>query len=101
MREKTFILRTAFVVAIVILIFSIVLNKYFLKPIGNLVNYTKTIKEKNNKEPNIDRLKNRNDELGALSVSLEDMTHELQKRIDTAENFSTDLVHDTESISIP
>ena len=92
--RKTFILRTAFVVAIVILIFSIVLNKYFLKPIGNLVNYTKTIKEKSNKEPNIDRLKNRNDELGTLSVSLEDMTHELQKRIDTAENFSTDLVHE-------
>ena len=92
--RKTFILRTAFVVAIVILIFSIVLNKYFLKPIGNLVNYTKTIKEKNNKEPNIDRLKNRNDELGTLSVSLEDMTQELQKRIDTAENFSTDLVHE-------
>ena len=71
--RKTFILRTAFVVAIVILIFSIVLNKYFLKPIGNLVNYTKNIKEKSNKEPNIDRLKNRNDELGTLSVSLEDM----------------------------
>ena len=92
--RKTFILRTAFVVAIVILIFSIVLNKYFLKPIGNLVNYTKTIKEKSNKELNIDRLKNRNDELGTLSVSLEDMTQELQKRIDTAENFSTDLVHE-------
>ena len=92
--RKTFILRTAFVVAIVILIFSIVLNKYFLKPIGNLVNYTKNIKEKSNKEPNIDRLKNRNDELGTLSVSLEDMTQELQKRIDTAENFSTDLVHE-------
>ena len=92
--RKTFILRTAFVVAIVILIFSIVLNKYFLKPIGNLVNYTKTVKEKSNKEPNIDRLKNRNDELGTLSVSLEDMTQELQKRIDTAENFSTDLVHE-------
>ena len=84
------------------MIFSIVLNKYFLKPIGNLVNYTKTIKEKSNKEPNIDRLKNRNDELGTLSVSLEDMTQELQKRIDTAENFSTDLVHEIqESISIP
>ena len=59
-----------------------------------MVNYTKTIKEKSNKEPNIDRLKNRNDELGTLSVSLEDMTQELQKRIDTAENFSTDLVHE-------
>jgi len=92
--RKTFIIRTAFAVAIVILIFSIVLNKYFLKPIKNLVNYTKKIKDKSKKEINIDRLKNRNDELGILSVSLDDMTHELQKRINTAENFSTDLVHE-------
>jgi two-component system sensor histidine kinase ChvG len=39
-------------------------------------------------------LKNRNDELGLLSSSLEDMTNELQKRVTHAENFSTDLVHE-------
>ena len=39
-------------------------------------------------------LKNRNDELGLLSNSMEDMTNELQKRISHAENFSTDLVHE-------
>ena len=42
--RKTFIIRTAFAVGIVILIFSFVLNRYFLKPIKNLVNYTNTIK---------------------------------------------------------
>ena len=47
--RKSFIIRTAFVVAIVILIFSIVLNRYFLKPIKNLVSYTKIIKEKSKK----------------------------------------------------
>ncbi|MDA8891192.1 HAMP domain-containing histidine kinase, partial [Candidatus Pelagibacter sp.] len=36
----------------------------------------------------------RNDELGVLSNSLDDMTSELQKRISHAENFSTDLVHE-------
>ena len=36
----------------------------------------------------------RNDELGLLSNSLDDMTHQLQKRIAQAENFSTDLVHE-------
>jgi two-component system, OmpR family, sensor histidine kinase ChvG len=92
--RKIFILRTAFVVAIVIFIFSFVLNRYFLKPIKNLVTYTKTIKEKNKKKTNIKELTNRNDELGVLSTSLEDMTHELQKRISHAENFSTDLVHE-------
>ena len=92
--RKTFIIRTAIFVAIVIFIFSFVLNRYFLKPIKNLVAYTKTIREKSRKKTNINELKNRNDELGILSISLDDMTNELQKRISHAENFSTDLVHE-------
>ena len=92
--RKSFIIRTAIAVGIVILIFSFVLNRYFLKPIKNLVSYTKTIKNKNPKTTNIDALKLRNDELGLLSNSLDDMTLELQKRITHAENFSTDLVHE-------
>ena len=92
--RKTFIIRTAIFVGIVIFIFSFVLNRYFLKPIKNLVTYTKIIREKSRKKTNIDVLKNRNDELGTLSTSLDDMTHELQKRISHAENFSSDLVHE-------
>ena len=92
--RKTFIIRTAFAVGIVILIFSYVLNRYFLKPIQNLVIYTNKIKNKDHKKINIDNLKIRNDELGLLSNSLDDMTLELQKRISHAENFSTDLVHE-------
>ena len=92
--RKTFIIRTAFAVGIVILIFSFVLNRYFLKPIQNLVNYTNKIKNKDHIKINIDNLKVRNDEIGLLSNSLDDMTLELQKRISHAENFSTDLVHE-------
>ena len=92
--RKTFILRTAVFIIIVIFIFSFVLNRYFLKPIKNLVTYTKIIKEKSRKKINISELKSRNDELGTLSNSLDDMTNELQKRISHAENFSTDLVHE-------
>ena len=92
--RKTFIIRTAIAVGVVIFIFSFVLNRYFLKPIKNLVSYTKMIKDKNLKSTNIDLLKSRNDELGLLSNSLDDMTLELQKRISHAENFSTDLVHE-------
>ena len=92
--RETFILRTAIAVGLVILIFSFVLNRYFLKPIQNLVSYTKKIKEKSREKTSIENLKNRNDELGLLSNSLDDMTNELQKRITHAENFSTDLVHE-------
>ena len=92
--RKIFVFRTAIVVAIVILIFSLVLNRYFLKPIKTLVNFTKSIKEKNKLKVNIRVAKNRNDEIGILSNSLVEMTNELNNRINAAENFSTDLVHE-------
>ncbi len=92
--RKNFVIRTALLVTLVIFVFSFVLNRYFLKPIKNLVDYTKIIKDKSEKKTNIQNLKKRSDELGVLSSSLDDMTHELQKRADSAENFSTDLVHE-------
>ena len=92
--RKTFVIRTALAIGLVILIFSFVLNRYFLKPIKNLVTYTETIRNKDPKVTNLDILKKRNDELGLLSKSLDDMTNELTKRISHAENLSTDLVHE-------
>ena len=92
--RKNFVIRTAAIIAIVILIFSYVLNRYFLKPIKNLVHYTEIIKDKSKENTNIDLYKNRKDELGILSKSMDEMTNELQKRINTAENFSKDLVHE-------
>jgi len=92
--RKIFIIRTAILVVLVILIFSFVLNRYFLKPIRNLVTYTKIIKDKSQEKSNIENIKKRNDELGVLSSSLEEMTRELNKRITTAENYSTDLLHE-------
>ena len=92
--RKAFVLRTAIAVGFVILIFSFVLSRYFIKPIQNLVSYTKVIKDKSQTKTNIENLKSRNDELGLLSNSLDDMTIELQKRVAHAENFSTDLVHE-------
>ena len=92
--RKNFVLRTAVIIAIVILIFSFVLNRYFLKPIKNLVHYTEIIKDKSKEDTYIDIYKNRRDELGKLSKSLDEMTSELQNRVSTAENFSRDLVHE-------
>ena len=92
--RKNFIIRTAILVVIVILIFSFVLNRYFLKPIKNLVSFTKIIKDKSDEKSNIENIMKRNDELGLLSNSLDEMTNELNKRIATAENYSTDLLHE-------
>ena len=57
-------------------------------------NLYKLIKDKSKKKSNIEILKNRNDEIGVLSKSLDDMTNDLYKRINIAENFSKDLVHE-------
>ena len=92
--RKNFILRTVFSIAVVILIFSIFLNKYILKPIRALVLYTKAIKDKDEKIDKHERYLLRKDEVGQLSRSLNEMTENLYKRIDSAENFSSDLAHE-------
>ena len=92
--RKNFILRTVFLVALVILIFSIFLNKYILKPIRSLVLYTKAIKEKNVKIDKHEKYLLRKDEVGQLSRSLNEMTEDLYKRINVAETFSSDLAHE-------
>jgi len=92
--RKNFILRTVFSVAIVIIIFSVFLNKYILKPIRTLVLYTKAIKEKDEKIDKHEKYLLRKDEVGQLSRSLNEMTADLYKRIDIAETFSSDLAHE-------
>ena len=92
--RKNFILRTVFSVALVILIFSVFLNKYILKPIRSLVLYTRAIKEKNVKIEKHEKYLLREDEVGQLSRSLNEMTEDLYKRIDIAETFSSDLAHE-------
>tara|TARA_Y100000590_G_scaffold207048_1_gene234491 strand:+ start:1042 stop:2589 length:1548 start_codon:yes stop_codon:yes gene_type:complete len=92
--RKNFILRTVFSVAVVILIFSVFLNKYILKPIRSLVLYTKAIKEKDVKIGKHEKYLLRKDEVGLLSRSLNEMTEDLYKRIGIAESFSSDLAHE-------
>ena len=92
--RRNFILRTVFSVALVILIFSVFLNKYILKPIRALVLYTKAIKEKEEKIDKHEKYFLRKDEVGLLSRSLNEMTENLYKRIDIAETFSSDLAHE-------
>ena len=92
--RKNFILRTVFSIALVILVFSVFLNKYILKPIRALVSYTKAIKEKDVKIVKHEKYFLRKDEVGQLSRSLNEMTEELYKRINIAETFSSDLAHE-------
>ncbi len=92
--RKNFIIRTVLAVALVILIFSLFLNKYILKPIGFLVSFTEAIKNKSDQNIDIKKFFVREDEVGKLTKSIDEMTKELQKRTIRAETFSTDLAHE-------
>ena len=92
--RKDFIIRTVLALALAILIFSVFLNKYILKPISFLVKYTESIKAKSDQPLNIDNFFIRRDEVGQLTQSIHEMTLDLQKRTNRAETFSTDLAHE-------
>ncbi len=92
--RKNFIIRTVLAIALVILIFSLFLNKYILKPIEFLVSFTEAIKNKSDQNIDIKKFFVREDEVGKLTKSIDEMTKELQKRTTRAETFSTDLAHE-------
>ena len=92
--RKNFILRTVLIIALVIAIFSIFLNRYVLKPIGTLVEYTRSIKAKDEPYGRIEKFLYRSDEVGLLSRSLSEMTQNLQNRTKNAEDSSADLAHE-------
>tara|TARA_Y100001970_G_scaffold173166_1_gene211620 strand:+ start:12544 stop:14076 length:1533 start_codon:yes stop_codon:yes gene_type:complete len=92
--RRNFIIRTVLAVGLVILIFSLFLNKYILRPIKFLVLYTEAIKEKADTSIDVSKFFVREDEIGKLTKSIENMTSELQKRTNRAETFSTDLAHE-------
>ena len=92
--RKAFIIRTMIAVVIVTLIFSLFLNKYILKPIGLLVKFSDAIKKKSNQNIDIKKVFVRDDEIGKLTLSIDEMTKELQQRTNRAETFSNDLAHE-------
>ena len=85
--RKDFIIRTVFAVTLVILIFSLFLNKYILKPIGLLVKYSDSIKKKSSENINIKKVFVRDDEIGKLTMSIDGMTKELQHRMNKQRHF--------------
>ena len=94
--RKNFVLRSVLIAAIVIMIFSFFLNNYIIRPIRSLNFFAKQISYDNPKSKNEIGLEfnQREDEIGNLSKSLNDMTNKLYQRIELAERFASDLTHE-------
>ena len=71
---------------------SLIFSQSLVRPIKKLSKLTILERERVNENDIVYPV--RNDEIGTLSKSLDDMTHDLYKRINIAENFSRDLVHE-------
>ena len=61
---------------------------------ANNVFFSEAIKKKSNKNIDIKNFFVREDEIGKLTKSIDEMTKELQKRTTRAETFSNDLAHE-------
>ena len=94
--RKNFVIRSVLIAAIVIIIFSLFLNNYIIKPIRSLNFFAKQISFDNPNSINQigTEFNKRDDEIGNLSNSLSDMTNKLYQRIELAERFASDLTHE-------
>ena len=92
--RKNFVLRSVVVAAVVILIFSLFLNAYIIKPIRELNVFANQASPERKKINFTNKIENRDDEIGNLSRSLSEMTNTLYDRIDLAERFASDLTHE-------
>ena len=94
--RKNFVLRSVLIAAIVIMIFSLFLNNYIIKPIRSLNFFAKQISFDNPNSLNQIGIEfnKRDDEIGNLSNSLSDMTNKLYQRFELAERFASDLTHE-------
>ena len=94
--RKNFVIRSVLIAAIVIIIFSLFLNNYIIKPIRSLNFFAKQISFDNPNSINQigSEFNKRDDEIGNLSNSLSDMTNKLYQRIELAERFASDLTHE-------
>ena len=92
--RKNFVLRSVLIAAVVIMIFSLFLNNYIIKPIRSLNVFANQISYDNPKSKVTDEFQSREDEIGNLSRSLSEMTDKLYHRIELAERFASDLTHE-------
>ena len=76
------------------LISSLLLNRLIAHPVRRLARAADRVRLARARAISVPDISRRDDELGDLSRSLEDMTHALSERIDAIERFAADVAHE-------
>jgi two-component system sensor histidine kinase ChvG len=86
------------VVALVVtLVSSSLITLFVARPIRKLARAAEQVREAGPRNASIPDLSARRDEIGDLSVTLEDMTEALAERIDAIEAFAADVAHEVKN----
>jgi two-component system sensor histidine kinase ChvG len=78
----------------VTLLSSLLLNRLIAQPVRRLARAADRVKQARARAISLPDLAGRDDELGDLTRSLEDMTHVLSERMDAIESFAADVAHE-------
>lgn len=93
-QERESILKVFLVAALITILLSLILSYTIGKPVRELADAADDVRNNLNTRTQIPDFSGRNDEIGNLSRSLNNMTASLYNRIDIIERFSADVAHE-------
>jgi len=92
--ERTALLPFILIAVTVSLISSLLLNRLIAQPVRRLARAADRVRLSRARAISLPDLAKRDDELGDLTRSLQDMTHTLSERMDAIETFAADVAHE-------
>jgi two-component system sensor histidine kinase ChvG len=93
-RERAALIPFILIAIAVNLLSSLLLNRLIAQPVRRLARAADRVRMSRARAISLPDLASRDDELGDLTRSLEDMTHALSERMDAIESFAADVAHE-------
>jgi two-component system sensor histidine kinase ChvG len=93
-RERAALLPFILIAVSSTLVSSLLLNRLIAQPVRRLARAADSVRLSRARAISLPSLAKRDDELGDLTRSLEDMTHVLSERMDAIESFAADVAHE-------
>ena len=93
-RERAALIPFIIIAILVTLSSSLLLNRLIAQPVRRLSRAADSVRLSRARAISLPDLARRDDELGDLTRSLEDMTHALSERMDAIERFAADVAHE-------